>query len=194
MIIDKKTYLAWPYVVMTSVLVILSVFPSIDSQYRGRFIMLAFVPIALMVPLGLKYIENWISNKYPSENVLKMTVIITIAVLFAFSAFYSSSGEFSSMGPSISTEQYNELVKLKGSIDNDTIVVVGDYHTGYWVQYVLGTQIATGNVDNVHQQYSNETVYAISLTENMQKRFGGNYQYTWNPLFPLFVPIGWIEF
>lgn len=192
-IIDKKTYFAWLYIVMTSVLVILSVFPSIDSQYRGRFIMLAFVPIALMVPLGLKYIENRISKKYPSKNVLKMTVITTIAVLFAFSAFYSASGEFSGMGPSISTEQYNELVKLKGSIDNDTIVVVGDYHTGYWVQYVLGTQIATGNVDDVHQQYPNETVYAISLTENMQRGFG-NYQYTWNPLFPYSFPLGGLSF
>jgi len=189
-IISKKTYLAWLYIVMAAVLVILSVSPSIDSQYKGRFIMLAFVPVALMVPLGLKYIENLISKKYPSKNMAKITIVSTIAVLFAFSAFYSASGEFSSMGPSISTEQYNELVKLKGSIDNNTIVVVGDYHTGYWVQYVLGTQISTGNVSDVQQQYPNQTVYAISLTEDMQKGFGGNYQYTWNLLFPYSFPLG----
>jgi hypothetical protein len=63
--INQKTLLTLLYLVMTAVLIVLSIMPSIDSQYQSRFMMLVFVPIALMVPLGLKLIENWLSKKYP---------------------------------------------------------------------------------------------------------------------------------
>ena len=106
--VSKKTLLAMVYLVMTVVLIVLSTLPSIDSQYQSRFIMLAFVPIALMVPLGLKLIENWLSKKYPSKKGLKFGLISITAVLFAISGFYAASASFSSMGPSITTESVQQ--------------------------------------------------------------------------------------
>lgn len=57
---------------MAFVLILLAAVP---SEYQSRFILLAFVPIALIVPLGLQLIENFISNKYPSKKVFKIGLI-----------------------------------------------------------------------------------------------------------------------
>ena len=192
---SKKTLLSLVYLVMTVVLIILSTLPSIDSQYQSRFIMLAFVPIALMVPLGLKLIENWLSNKYPSKNGLKLGIISIIAVLFMISSFYTASATFSSMGPSITTDQYNDLVKIKadylnGKIDPNGIIVVNDYHTGYWVQYVTGMHVETGNTNEIQAKYLNQSIYALTLTENKQSGLKGGFEYSWNPLLPYSFPFG----
>lgn len=193
--ISKKTLLSLVYLVMAVVVIVLSTLPSIDSQYQGRFIMLVFVPIALMVPLGLKLIEKWLSNRYPSKNYLKISFISIITVLFAISSFYTASGQFSSMGPSISTEDYNNLLQIKaqlvnGNIDPNGIIIVNEYHTGYWVQYVLGMQVETGNITDIQQKYPNRPIYALTLTENMQSGLKGGFNFSWNPLFPYSFPVG----
>jgi hypothetical protein len=195
-IISKKTLLAWVYIVMTIVLIGLSVAPSVDSQYQSRFIILAFVPIALIVPLGLKFIENWLSKKYPSKKGLKLGLISAIAVIFALSSLYTATGEFSNMGPSITSDQYNNLVQIKenympNKIDPNGIIMVDDYHTGYWAQYVLGMQVETGNVSELKEKYPNRTIYAITLAEsggNGQSQLKGDFQYSWNPLLPYSFP------
>lgn len=197
-VISKKTLLAWLYIVMTIVLISLSVAPSIDSQYKSRFIALAFVPIALMVPLGLKFIENWFSKKYPSKKGLKLALISIIAVVFAISSFYTAAGTFSNMEPSITSDQYNSLVQIKenyvsGKIDPNGIIMVDDYHTGYWVQYILGMQVETGNLTELKEKYPNQAIYAITLTDsggNGQSGLKGNFQYSWNPLLPYSFPFG----
>jgi hypothetical protein len=194
--INKKILLALVYLVITVVVIAISTLPSIDSQYQGRFIMLAFVPIALIVPLGLKLIEKWVSNRYPSKKGLKLGIIGIIAVLFMISSFYTASTAFSSMGPSITTDQYNELVKIKadylnGKIDPNGIIVVNDYHTGYWVQYVTGMHVETGNsTSEIQEKYSDQTIYMFTLTENQQSGLKGSSQSSWNPLFPYSFPFG----
>lgn len=201
-LISKKTLLSWLYIVMTVVLIGLSIAPSVDSQYKSRFIALAFVPIALMVPLGLKFIENWLSKKYPSKKGLKLAVIGVIAVIFAISSFYTAAGTFSNMGPSITSDQYDNLVQIKANytsdkIDPNGIILVDDYHTGYWVQYIMGMQVETGNVEELQEKYPDRTVYAVILTENGdnrqsqgQSQLKGDFQYSWNPLLPYSFPIG----
>jgi hypothetical protein len=148
-----------------------------------------------MVPLGIKLIENWISKKFPSKAGLKLGLISIIAVIFAISSFYAASATFSSMGPSITTEQYNDLVQIKanyldGKIDPNGIIVVSDYHTGYWVQYITGMQVETGNADEIQEKYPNRTVYALTLTENKQSGSKGSFEYSWNPLLPYSFPFG----
>lgn len=196
-LISKNTLLAWLYIVLTLVLVILSILPSIDSQYKSRFIMLAFVPIALIVPLGLKYIEKWLSTK-SSFKTLKIGLISILAVLFAISSFYGATEEFSSMGPSITTKQYNNLLEIKasylnGEIDPNGIIVVNDYHTGYWAEYVLGMQVETGTADEIQQKYPDKTIYVLTLTENQQSGLKGGVGYSWNPLLPYSFPLGGIS-
>ena len=197
-VIGGSTLLAWVYLVMTVVLISLAVAPSIDSQYKSRFIELAFVPIALMVPLGLKFIENWLSKRYPSKRRLKLGLISLIAVLFAISSFYTATGEFSGMEPSITSDQYNNLVSLKENltshnIDTNGIILVNDYHTGYWVEYVLGMQVETGNLSEIQKEYPNRSIYAVTLTQNSQSQLKGSSEYSWNPLLPYSFPFGgWI--
>ena len=193
--ISGKTPLSWVYLVMTVVLISLSVAPSVDSQYKIRFIELAFVPIALMVPLGLKFIENWLSKRYPSKKRLKLGLISVIAIIFAISSFYTATEEFSGMGPSITSAQYNNLVSLKenitsNNIDTNGIILVDDYHTGYWIEYVLGMQVETGNLSEIQKEYPNRTIYAVTLTQNGQSQLKGNSEYSWDPLLPYSFPWG----
>lgn len=75
--------------------------------------MLAFVPIALMVPLSLKLIGNWLLEKYHSKNGLRLGLIGIIAVLFAISGFYAVSFSFSGM--KYYHDQYNDLVQIKAN-------------------------------------------------------------------------------
>jgi hypothetical protein len=76
--LSKKTLLAAIYLIMTSVLVLLAAIP---SEYQNRFILLAFVPIALIVPLGLQLIENFISKRYPDRKSFKIGLISLIAIV-----------------------------------------------------------------------------------------------------------------
>ncbi|MGZ7117839.1 MAG: glycosyltransferase family 39 protein, partial [Methanobacterium sp.] len=193
--INKKTLLALVYLVMIAVLIFLSTLPSIDSQYQSRFMMLTFVPIALMVPLGLKLIENWLFKKNSSRNGLNIGIISIIAIIFAMSAFYTASSEFSSLGPSISEQQYNDLVNIKANylqdkIDPNGIIVVNEYHTGYWAQYMLGMQVETGNTNEIQEKYPNRTIYMLTLSENKQSGLNGMNGYSWNPLLPYSFPFG----
>jgi hypothetical protein len=99
------------------------------------------------------------------------------------------------MGPSITTDQYNDLVKIKadylnGKIDPNGIIVVNDYHTGYWVQYVTGMHVETGNTNEIQAKYLNQSIYALTLTENKQSGLKGGFEYSWDPLLPYSFPFG----
>lgn len=190
--LSKKTLLSAIYLIMAFVLILLAAVP---SEYQSRFILLAFVPIALIVPVGLQLIENIISQKYPSKNFLKIGLISIIAILFAFSSLYTASEEFSNMGPSISSEQYNALLKIKtdymgNEIGSNSVIAVNEYHMGYWVQYVLGVKVVTGNTNDIQINSSNSSVYQIKITENQEKSSHSSSKYLWNPLLPYSFPIG----
>ena len=191
-VLSKKTLLSAIYLIMAFVLILLAAVP---SEYQSRFIMLAFVPIALIVPVGLQLIENVISRKYPSRNFLKIGLISMIAILFAFSSLYTASEEFSNMGPSISSEQYDALLKIKtdyigDEIGSNSVIVVDDYHMGYWVQYVLGMEVVTGDTNETLTNSSNSSVYQIKITENKVKSSHSSSKYLWNPLLPYSFPVG----
>lgn len=194
--LSKETILSAIYLIIAFVLIFLAAFP---SEYQSRFILLAFVPIALIVPLGLQLIENLIHNKYPTKKSFRIGLISIIAILFAISSFYTASGEFSSMGPSISSEQYDALLKIKADyvgneIGSNSVIIVNGYHMGYWVQYVLGVDVVTGNTSEILSNNSkstdNSTMYQIQITENQIQNSQRNSEYLWNPLLPYAFPIG----
>jgi hypothetical protein len=191
-VLSKKTLLSSIYLIMAFVLILLAAVP---SEYQSRFILLAFVPIALIVPVGLQLIESLIYKKYPSRNFIKIGLITIIAILFAFSSLYTASEEFSNMGPSISSEQYNALLKIKtdyigDEIGSNNVIVVNEYHMGYWVQYVLGMEVVTGNTNETLTNSLNSSVYQIKITENQFKSSHSSSKYLWNPLLPYSFPVG----
>jgi hypothetical protein len=194
-IISKKTLLSGTYLLMTSILLILSIFP---SDYQSRFIAIAFVPVALLTPLGLKLIENWISDKYPMKYRFKIGIISIIAVIFALSSFYTAAGTFSEMSPSISSDEYNNLLQIKNiympdKIDPNGIMVVDDYHTGYWVQYILGMQVETGNITELTEKYPDKKLYGITLIKNQTIPLKTVNPDIWNPFVPYSFPFGGIN-
>lgn len=67
--INKNILLAWLYLTLAAVLAVMVFLP---SQYRYRFVLIAFLPIALIVPLGLKYIETEVMLRKPDKKRLFM--------------------------------------------------------------------------------------------------------------------------
>lgn len=101
------------------------------------------------------------------------------------------------MGPSISSEQYDALLKIKSDyigneIGSNSVILVNDYHMGYWVQYVLGVSVVTGNINETQSNYSNLTIYQIQISEIklQNSNANSNSKYLWNPLLPYSFPIG----
>ena len=189
---DKKTFLSFAYLVMTVLLLILSIVP---SDYQNRFIAMVFVPVALITPLGLKFIESKLSGKYPGKNKFKIGVICIIGIIFAMSSFYTSIDTFSNLSPSISSAEYNNLTQIKANyipdkIDPNGIIMVNDYHSGYWVQYILGMQVETGNLTELKTKYPNKKIYAISLSQTQASNPNTRDQFNWDPLLPYSFPFG----
>lgn len=63
---NRNTLLAWLYLTLAGVLALLSFLPS--AEYQSRFLLMAFLPIALLVPLGIKYVENEFLDRYPTRK------------------------------------------------------------------------------------------------------------------------------
>lgn len=191
-VLSNKGILAGIYLVMTAILVLFSV---METQYQSRFLLLSFIPIALLVPIGLQFIDNLLDRFLPSKKVLSICVIAIIAILFASSSLYAASDSFSSMGPIITTEQYNALSEIKTDyIDNSSsqvVVAVNEFHIGYWAQFVLGTDVFSGNQNSLESNYSNYTIYYLDMDENQNlgNDFGGSNG-LWNPLLPYSFFIG----
>lgn len=183
--INKNTLLSCVYVVLAAVLAILAVIPS--DQYQSRFILMAFVPIALLVPFGIKFLEIEFLSRYPSTKKATTLLVLAFVCVFAFSSFYTASESFNNLGPTVTTDQYNELVEIKASFENVTdqniVIIASDFQNKYWVEYVLGDM---GNGNNVTvmenlqeiqgqtgEKYQNTTIYAVSTQNNKTSSLQG---------------------
>lgn len=168
---NKNALLAWLYLVLAVVIAILSFIPS--SQYQSRFLLMAFLPIALLVPLGLKFLETEFLARYPDRKQIISLLVILVAVTFAFSSYYTASEGFDNMGPTITSAQYNELLEIKQNLtsfpDMNAVYVASDFQSKYWVEYVLGGNVTTSSsIDDVQAEYPNSTIYVVSFTGTNQ--------------------------
>ncbi|WP_394700773.1 glycosyltransferase family 39 protein [uncultured Methanobacterium sp.] len=170
---NKNTLLVWAYISMAVLLAVLVSIPA--SDYQSRFLLMAFLPVGLLVPLGLKFIETEFLGRY-SKKTLITILIAGVALIFAFSCFYTASESFNNLEPTITPQQYNELLEVKASFANVTnenlVIVASDFQNKYWVEYVLG-DMGNGNnvtvvesVQGVQENYQNSTIYTISTQNN----------------------------
>ena len=187
-IIKRNYLLAWTYISLTIILLILTSITS--SQYQSRFLLISFLPIALLVPLGLKFMETEFMTKYPSKKKATTILVISIALIFAFSSYHTASESFNNLGPTITVDEYNELVKMKksfvNSADENIIILAADFETKYWVEYVLGDPgnnnkvNVTENVQGLQNKYQNSTIYSISSQDNETSSSPGSAQLSRN--------------
>ncbi|WJI10123.1 glycosyltransferase family 39 protein [Methanobacterium sp. CWC-01] len=167
-LMNRNSLLAWLYLALAGVLAVLSFIPS--SQYQSRFLLMAFLPIALLVPLGLKFLETESLARYPGRKHIISLLVIMVAVIFAFSSYHTASEGFDNMGPTITTAQYNELVQIKQNLTvENAVFVAADFQSKYWVEYVLGGNVTTSSsIDEVKTEYPNSTIYVVTLTSTNQ--------------------------
>jgi len=176
--INKKSLLAWSYIIIASILAILAIIPS-TSMYQSRFMLLAFLPIALLVPLGLKFVEIEALGKYPKKQKLITILICLVAVAFALSSFYTAAESFANMGPTITSEQYNELLKIKqdyipNKIKANAVIVADNFDSKYWLQYTLGLETVNGvSLQELNNSYGDRPIYVVTSINNTQSQLGG---------------------
>lgn len=173
-LINRNTLLSWAYIALTAVLVILIIIPS--SQYQSRFLLMAFLPIGLIVPLGLKFLETEFLTRYPSKKQATTILVAMIAIIFAFSSYYTASESFNNLGPTITTDEYNELLAMKENFSNvknqNIVILASDFQTKYWVEYALkdvgnGNNITViENIQGIQDKYQNTTIYSVSTQNN----------------------------
>ncbi|EKQ51858.1 MAG: hypothetical protein B655_2111 [Methanobacterium sp. Maddingley MBC34] len=170
---NKNTLLAWVYISLAVLIVVLVMIPA--SDYQSRFLLMAFLPVGLLVPLGLKFLETEFLARY-SHKTLITILVGGVALIFAFSCFYTASESFNNLEPTITSQQYNELLEIKASFANVTdenmVIVASDFQNKYWVEYVLGDMgsgnnvTVVENVQGVQENYQNSTIYVISALSN----------------------------
>ncbi|MEG3225257.1 MAG: hypothetical protein BME94_07015 [Methanobacteriales archaeon Met13] len=175
---NRNALLAWLYLSLAGVLAALSFLPS--AEYQSRVLLMVFLPIARLVPLGIKYVGNEFLNKYPARKKATTILVIMVALIFAFSSYYTASASFDSLGPTITSDQYQELIKIKQDYLNNphSIIVAGDFQTKYWVQYVLGNNVTISEDQNeIKTKYANHTIYVVTAAGNNQTP-GGSQKVT----------------
>ncbi len=50
------------------------------------------------------------------------------------------------------------------------------------------------STSEIQAKYPDQTIYALTLTENKQSGLKGSFEYSWNPLLPLFISIWRIQY
>jgi len=185
-IISKKTYLVWIYLILAIILFILIIIP---SNWQSRFLLLAFLPIALIVPFGLKYVELMISKRFSINFKSRQIIIGIIAFSFALSSLIQVVTFIPRMGPAITMEQYEELEDIKTnyipSIVNDTgVIFVSAYTFGYWIEFLLDMEYFTGNPSSQALNYIGCPIYGIFKILMVPVPFDPHFLYPWNPFLP----------
>jgi hypothetical protein len=188
-LIDKKIYMAWILVMLVVLFLFLIMVP---STWQSRFEFHAFIPIALIVPFGLIALEFTLHQRQSGSEKKRNAIVGAIAAIFIFSSVYSATRTFPALGPSITDNQYHELVYIKENYIPGTInasgmmaVNISGNQALYWVQYVLDMDtIGIGGLTG------NETgpVYAILEIKNERSPFNPNVMLPWNPLLPYMIP------
>lgn len=180
--LNKSTLLSGAYILLAAVLAILVIIPA--SDYQSRFLLIAFLPIALLVPLGLKFLETEFLTKYPTKKIATTLLVLGVSLIFAFSCYFTASESFDHLAPTISTDEYNELVQLKASFQNSTdthiVILASDFQTKYWVEYVLGdlgngkTVTVVESANDIPENYKNSTIYSVTSNGQSSQLSGLN--------------------
>ncbi|MHA1649407.1 MAG: hypothetical protein ACTSYB_04355 [Candidatus Helarchaeota archaeon] len=179
-IISKRTFLAWLYLILAILLSILVIIP---ASWQDRFMLLAFSPIALIVPIGVKYVDILLTKKAPSKVRVRYAVVGSITILFAFSSFFIAMQMFPLMGPTITMEQYQELELIKNNyipdqLNTSGVIHVYDFTFGYWVKYVLDMDYITGNLTEIAGNYEGHYIYGIFQIKMVDPPFKPFFQYS----------------
>lgn len=187
---NKNTLLAWVYISLAVLLAVLVMIPA--SDYQSRFLLISFLPIGLLVPLGLKFMETEFMVRYflkrpvrkkLTRKTLVELLVLGVALIYAFSCYYTASESFNSLEPTITSEEYRELLEIKASFANTTheniVIVASDFQNKYWVEYVLGDAgvennvTVVENIQGVQENYQNSTIYSISPQSNQTSSADG---------------------
>lgn len=185
--ISKETFLVWICLILFGLILFLSI---LSTSWQERFVLLSFVPIALLTALGVKFIEKQLARTYPNKKGIKNLIISGFAVIFCISTTIHAIQFTESMGPILTTEQYEELEFISTSYIPDTIDPTGifavqSYHFGYWITYIFDMDSTTANVSDNIDLYSGREIYGINEIKMVPQPFSPTFSYPWYIFLPL---------
>ena len=118
--------------------------PFIPHEWRRRFSMINFVPLALFAGYGLG----------KAEKDLPRVVTLGLVIVVLSSSFFETLLFAQRMGPIIDEAGIMELEQFKEMVPSNSVVVVQG-RVFYWVQLVTGLTTFHGKQDHIqlYQEY-----------------------------------------
>lgn len=182
-VLNKKTLLCWMYLVLSTVLFLLSIIP---TSYSDRIVLMAFIPVSLICPIAVYQFQKLdLKINWSHQRILTGV----IAGVFIVSTLFSTISYMSSMGPYISMDEYYELEYIEqnyistGIIDSSGVILVNQYHFGYWVEYTLDMDVDVAtSVDP--SDFEGVPVYIINRITTDASPFQAFMSNSWFPLTP----------
>ena len=114
--------------------------PFIPQQWLWRFLLMEFIPLAIIIGYGASKMERKIA--------IAIFLILCISPLV-----YQSIEESRRMHPTINEEGYRELEMIERILPSDS-VVIAHMPVAYWIQYIAGCDIAKRPSPDLWNSYS----------------------------------------
>ncbi len=191
-VITRKTFLSWVYGMLAVLLFVMFIIP---TSYGDRMLFMCFIPISLISPLFLIPVLKILRDNFPSKKLVRLGIIVGISSLFMGVSLFHVVNFWKTMGPYITIEEYHELMNIKqnhintGKIKTSGLMGVdGDYHFGYWIEYVFDIEVTTSTISGIAASYNGTELYGIYRKKHPPSPFMSPMKYPWNPLFPLICP------
>lgn len=189
-------------VAFLAVIIFLLGSPIFEGSWRMRFILLAFVPISLVSPLALLVVEDVIANVLEKRKHLQLATH-SIAALMVLATLVSALTFVPTMGPTITEEQYDELVRInevvfgEQHLVSNEVFVAAAFGMNYWIQLVFDQEaISPAQFEAEVNQTSEVTYYYLVTITQVAQPFNPPQSQPYSPFFPLgfeLLPQGGME-
>ncbi|MCY3412673.1 MAG: glycosyltransferase family 39 protein [Candidatus Heimdallarchaeota archaeon] len=180
----EQYYLLVNVISIAAILIVLTL-PLVPANWATRFVLLAYIPLTLVTIIGfaefihLRHAKNTtITSKKMVYGIIVLLILINLVSGILF---------MRTMGPVITTEQYDELIEINSliptEIDADGVLIIGASNLHYWSQVIFDIEIVSGPGVDI-RLYADRAIYVLESVLDVDSPFSPQFRPTWNILLP----------
>lgn len=181
--VTKQQYMLLSSLLILALVLFILTLPFIPTKWATRFVLLAFLPLALLIPVGFGEYQVIKVTPQFSMRFSKHTLYAVFG-FFMLMSVISSIAFVPTMGPTLTAEQYAELQQINSlSLDRTGVIVHSDSNMYYWAVAIFNMD--TVNIQNFSvEDYTGRTVYVIQSIQSVESPFNPQFNVKWFPLAP----------
>ena len=139
-------------------LIVITTFPLLDSEYSHRLSMMLFVPLSILIA----YLLQWF-QKRAQIRMAFILILITIVPLF---------GILHMKRPSLTDEAFQDLGTLRSIIkDSNETIVLARHGLEWWANWALHTKIGNTHAMDASLFERYAFIYILEETKNQERNF-----------------------